>query len=225
MRVGRRRHQMSRCLLLLALLGARGDDDVDCKGMKGKQLRQWLAARALKCDGCAEKADFVALCEANRDAPLATPSPAADSDGPRVRTPGQEKDADINELLKSMKGMPGMENIKVMTPDDILKSTKDDFMRPPPSGGRPAGKRERPKRDAKRGGGGGGDDEIGALGRPVSSWREELVDFYTKYEILARLDGVDEALAKWRGREDEMMAAVKKKYKYIVDEESHKTEL
>ena len=51
---------------------------------------------------------FVALCESNRDAPLVQP-PADSADEPRVRTPGTEKDADIDELLKNMKGIPGVE--------------------------------------------------------------------------------------------------------------------
>jgi hypothetical protein len=103
-------------LLLLALLlalpaaalgaGAAAEDEeaapVDCKGMKGKALRQWLVARGLKCDGCAEKSDFVALCEANKDAPV-----VASRDPPlNIRTPGESGSTDS---VKNM-GSEGMAN-------------------------------------------------------------------------------------------------------------------
>ena len=42
-------------------------DEVDCAGMKLKDLRQWLASRGLKCDGCVEKADYVSLCKQNEN--------------------------------------------------------------------------------------------------------------------------------------------------------------
>ena len=121
------------CILLVAVaaVGLHAADDVDCSGMKMKALRQWLTARGLRCDGCAEKADYVALCEANHNAPVVPPEEeeiaAVDellkrqSGGPKVRTPGSGKDADIDELLKSMKGIPGMENIKMFRPEDIDK--------------------------------------------------------------------------------------------------------
>ena len=44
-------------LLAIASVGVHADDEVDCNGMRTKALRQWLAARGLKCDGCAEKAE------------------------------------------------------------------------------------------------------------------------------------------------------------------------
>ena len=58
--------------LLLAVAAA--DSEVDCGAMRTKELRKWLAARGLKCEGCAEKADYVTLwCEQNKDAPLLPP--------------------------------------------------------------------------------------------------------------------------------------------------------
>ena len=57
--------------LLLAV--AASDSEVDCGAMRTKELRKWLAARGLKCEGCAEKADYVTLCEQNKDAPLLPP--------------------------------------------------------------------------------------------------------------------------------------------------------
>jgi hypothetical protein len=187
-------------LLLVSLLVASGDDGVDCAAMRTKALRQWLAARGLKCDGCAEKADYVALCEQNRDAPLMEPpdEPAA-SGGPRVRTPGPKKDADINELLKSMKGMPGMENIKVFSPDDLAGLSGEDMA-------------------AEMGGGGGSSRRAGAKKRKSrAEAKAELVDFYNKYDLTDKLDGVDAALDKWKGREDKMMAAVRKKYSDAIE--------
>ena len=96
-----------------------------------------------------------------------------------------KKDADIDELLKNMKGMPGMENIKMFTADD-LKGMNPEQMA------------------ASMGGGGGG-------GRR-RNWRRELVDFYTRYGLEDKIDGVDAALAKWKGRENKMMNALYKKY-------------
>ena len=52
---------------------------------------------------------FVALCENNRDAPLVEP-PAAKADEPRVRTPGTDKDADMEDMMKNLKGIPGEES-------------------------------------------------------------------------------------------------------------------
>ena len=84
-------------MLLFAASSVSADgDEVDCSGMKTKALRQWLAARALKCDGCTEKADFVALCENNKDAPLAKPPDLNDKQMPNfMRTPGQKEDASM----------------------------------------------------------------------------------------------------------------------------------
>ena len=39
-------------LLLVALGTSAADEATDCAGMRTKELRKWLAARGLKCDGC-----------------------------------------------------------------------------------------------------------------------------------------------------------------------------
>ena len=45
-------------------------------------------------------------------------------------------------------------------------------------------------------------------GKPRSTTRAEhrqrLVDFYTQYGMTDKLDGVDAALDKWKGREERM---------------------
>ena len=172
-------------LLLWAALASA--DDVDCGAMKTKQLRQWLAARGLKCEGCAEKADFVALCEANIDAPLlqADEPPAGDYVPPSGGGGGGGKDQSIEDLLAGMKGMPGMENIKMFSADD-LKGMNTEQM------------------GASMGGGKGR--------RSKAEWRQDLVDFYTRYGLDDKIDGVDAALDKWRGREQRMFDALYKKY-------------
>ena len=50
--------------LMAALLvgGALAQEgEIDCKRMKAKELRQMLAARGVKCEGCAEKVPSPAL--------------------------------------------------------------------------------------------------------------------------------------------------------------------
>ena len=45
-------------LLAAALLFVRAEEaEPSCGSMRTKALRAWLAARGLKCDGCAEKAE------------------------------------------------------------------------------------------------------------------------------------------------------------------------
>ena len=43
---------------------------VNCASMSVKRLRVWLAERGLECNGCAEKSDYVALCNANVEVPV-----------------------------------------------------------------------------------------------------------------------------------------------------------
>ena len=39
--------------------------EVNCKGMRVKELRQFLGARGVKCEGCAEKVSFhTIVCKA-----------------------------------------------------------------------------------------------------------------------------------------------------------------
>lgn len=173
-------------LLLCAGLLASADEEVDCGAMKLKNLRLWLKARGLKCEGCAEKADYVALCEQNRDAPVQMTEPSGSEPAGGGAAGGGGKDQSIEDLLAGMKGMPGMENIKMFSADD-LKGMNAEQM------------------GASMGGGNRGR-------RPRAEWRQDLVDFYTRYGLDDKLDGVDAALDKWKGREQRMMDALYKKY-------------
>jgi hypothetical protein len=42
--------------------------------------------------------------------------------------------------------------------------------------------------------------------------KSRLEDFYKRYEMDDKLDGVDAALDKWKGREERMFDALNKKY-------------
>ena len=63
------------------------------------------------CSCAVSLCSFVALCNANLNAPVL----------PKEEPPPAEpkKDADIDDLLKNMKGMPGMENIKMFTAECV----------------------------------------------------------------------------------------------------------
>lgn len=57
-------------------------------------------------------------------------------------------------------------------------------------------------------------------------WRKELVAFYEKYGIDFSDASVDKAMDKWKGKEERMMAAVRKKYSAeIAAADEEKTEL
>ena len=190
-------------MLLFAASSVSADgDEVDCSGMKTKALRQWLAARALKCDGCTEKADFVALCENNKDAPLAKPPDLNDKQMPNfMRTPGQKEDASIDDILGSLKGMPGMENVKVFSADDIA--------------GMEANGMEKISlgKDGK-----GGKSKPRSTKKSAAAYRADVKDFYTKFGIEHTEAGIDAAMEKWKGREERIMGALYKKYKDEMDE-------
>merc|ERR1712195_125271 len=74
----------------------------EIRKMRVKQLRKFLYDRDITCKGCAEKDDFVKLAIENREKPTK-----------------EEKDKTLDELLASMKGMPGMGNFKMYGKDDI----------------------------------------------------------------------------------------------------------
>ena len=201
----------ARSLVVALVLLARvhGDEDVDCAGMKLKALRQWLQARGLRCDGCAEKADYVALCEQNKDAqPVETAIKNDEGEPSRVRTPGAKKDADIDELLKNMKGMPGMENIKMFTADDL----KNIDVNNPDSwnSGKAAGSAKQRARKAETA------EERESAAKLREETREALIEFYKEYGLDDKIDGVDAAMDKWKGREERMIGAVRKKYADVV---------
>eukprot|EP00928_Gymnodinium_smaydae_P058330 TRINITY_DN41535_c0_g1_i1.p1 TRINITY_DN41535_c0_g1~~TRINITY_DN41535_c0_g1_i1.p1 ORF type:complete len:125 (-),score=31.50 TRINITY_DN41535_c0_g1_i1:190-564(-) len=95
---------------------------------------------------------------------------------------------DINDILAKMKGMPGMENLKVFGKDDIDRMTKTgDF-----SG-------------------------FGGSSPPLAyDCEKELTTFYTKYGMEDKLDGIEAACKKWKGKEYKMMVALRKKYKDVI---------
>jgi len=101
------------------------------------------------------------------------------------RGEGEKSDADINDLLSKLKGMPGMENMKVFGRDDMDKMAKGESF-----------------------------ENLGK--KPTHDYRQELIDFYTKYGMEEKIDGVDAALAKWKGKEYKMMVALRKKYKDVI---------
>mmetsp|Transcript_25247 Transcript_25247/g.57506 ORF Transcript_25247/g.57506 Transcript_25247/m.57506 type:complete len:89 (-) Transcript_25247:384-650(-) len=59
-------------------------------------------------------------------------------------------------------------------------------------------------------------------GKPKRSSRKEyrarLVDFYTRYGLTDKLDSVDAALDKWKGREEKMFTVLHKKYDDVIKE-------
>jgi len=173
------------CFVVALLVGGAlaQEGEIDCKRMKVKELRQMLAARGVKCEGCAEKADFQQLCEKEKDTPLlpVEDEPAAPAE--------PEKEKDVEEMLKGFKGIPGMEGVKMFSGDD-LKNMNYEQMGNMFGGG---GGRSKPRKTR-------------------SQYRRELVEFYQRYSLEDKLDGVDTALDKWKGREDRMFDALYKKY-------------
>ena len=175
----------ARCILLVLFGVIAPATATDCAAMKTKELRAFLRARGLSCEGCAEKNDFVKMCEDNKNAPLVERTPSSSADAPK----DGKDDKNIEDLLASMKGMPGMEGIKMFTADDL--------------------KNMNPEQMGSTFGGGGG----GGGGKPQNrDYKTELVDFYTRYGLTDKLDGVDAALKKWKGREYKMMDALYRKY-------------
>ena len=168
---------MRRVLALPLLLLPHGAAaaDVDCAKMKTKELRRFLAARDVTCSGCAEKSDYVALCEQHKDTPEKPPP-----------EPEPEKEKSIEELMAGLKGMPGMEGIKMFSADDF-KGKNFEQMGDMFGGGKP--------RSTTR-----------------AEHRQRLVDFYTQYGLTDKLDGVDAALDKWKGREERMFDKLYEKY-------------
>lgn len=83
------------------------DEEVACSAMKTKELKRFLARKGKKCEGCAEKSDFVSLCEASIGLPD-VPPPQKTADEAKV-----DKERSIEDILASLKGMPGMGDVKV----------------------------------------------------------------------------------------------------------------
>ena len=116
-----------------------------------------------------------------------------------------EEEKSIEDIMASMKGIPGMEGIKMFSADD-LKGKNFEQMGDMFGGGKP--------RSTTR-----------------AEHRQRLVDFYTQYGMTDKLDGVDAALDKWKGREERMFDKLYQKYdseikaKWDKDAEPEKEEL
>lgn len=191
--------------------------------------RTALTLRAGNAAGCAEKADFVKMCEEHKDTPVLPKKPADDLP-PRGGAGGKKDDQSIEDLLASMKGMPGMENIKVCAPSGIAPSANTRIAQPHvPSAlvlrlmccshqqmfNANDLKNMKPEDMASSFGGGGGGGRRPQRSR--SEFRKELVDFYTTYGLTDKLSGVDAALDKWKGREEGMINALYKKYEKEIE--------
>lgn len=96
------------CLLALNLARAEEEDAIACSAMKIKDLRELLARKGKVCEGCAEKSDFVAMCE---DAKDLDDVPEAERPAPvkKAARAAKAPEKSIDDILASLKGMPGME--------------------------------------------------------------------------------------------------------------------
>ena len=56
----------------------------------------------------------------------------------------------------------------------------------------------------------------GAKSPPAYDCQKELTDFYTKYGMEEKTDGVAAACEKWKGKEYKMMVAIRNKYKDVT---------
>ena len=64
------------CFVVALLVGGAlaQEGEIDCKRMKVKELRQMLAARGVKCEGCAEKVPSLQRCQPATLGRRATPA-------------------------------------------------------------------------------------------------------------------------------------------------------
>jgi len=104
-------------------------------------------------------------------------------------------DQSVEDLLASMKGMPGMENIKIFGADDLKNMDPSKMADAFGGGGAPP----RPKKQTR------------------SQYRRRLVQFYETYGLTDKIAGVDAALDKWKGREEKMFDVLHKKYADVID--------
>jgi len=111
-----------------------------------------------------------------------------------------EKKESVEDILAGLKGMPGMEGIKMFTADD-LKNMGPDGM----------------------GAAFGGNGDPPPPRKSREEWYQTVEEFYTRYGLTDKLDGIEAVLDKWAGREEKMMRALKKKYSDRI--EAQKDEL
>ena len=169
--------------LLSLLSGAGATDEFDCKGMRVKQLRTFLAERGVKCEGCAEKSDFLALCEEHKDTPVVE-QPEPKEPEPPVGDGKGEKN--IDDILSGLKGMPGMEGIKMFSGDDLKNMNYEQM-------GKQFGGGKRPR-------------------KTKSQYRRQLVDFYKRYDLPYAEEKIDTAMDKFKGKEEKMFDKLYQKY-------------
>lgn len=96
-------------IVVLAMHLARAEDA--CSAMKIKELKELLARKGKVCDGCAEKSDFVTMCEEVfhlADVPEAE-RPAIKKAPRAAKAPEDDKKKSLDDILASLKGMPGMD--------------------------------------------------------------------------------------------------------------------
>jgi hypothetical protein len=168
---------------------------IDCKSMKIKQLRAMLGERGLKCAGCAEKADYVSMCEKHK----ADPPKREEVNKP----PPAKSQEDIDDMFANLKNIPGMENLNIFNGEDLLNMKPEEMAKKMGGGGRGGGGR------------GGGPRMPTRISRAEA--KTELEDFYNTYGLQDKLDGVDAALDKWVGQYEAMFRLLNKKYKAEVE--------
>merc|ERR1719219_2893638 len=94
--------------------------DIDCKKMRVKELKKFVKLKGKECRGCAEKHDFVQLCEESKGLPDVVVEEKKHEEKPK-------SDESIEDIMEKMKGMPGMENMKMYTAEDLKNMKPEDF--------------------------------------------------------------------------------------------------
>jgi len=183
---------------VVVLVSAEDGERPDFSKMRIKELRKILDDRGVKCEGCSEKFHMVERVQEVWDQPVIskpeeassppadTPSPPADApsdDGSNAKAPTESTE----ELLSRLKGMPGMENLKMFTANDL--------------------------KNGKFPGGGGGYGDYGEPPKKTrAEHRKELIDFYVRFGLQYEEDKIEKALDKFKGKEQKMFRSLYKKY-------------
>ena len=99
-------------LILATLAAASAQSEVSCRNMKTKELRAFLADRGHTCNGCAEKSDFINMCEEHKHDPAKPARPEQEEEPipdefiSKQRPP---KDMDVDNLLKNSAVSPALQ--------------------------------------------------------------------------------------------------------------------